>query len=86
MAGNATDEVDLYETEEGDDSQQTKYIMWPEEEENDNQRPILQPMSGNGGGRKLKGRVETRQGAKERSTNLTALKLFARQGKEKSQL
>lgn len=85
MAGNANDEVDLYETEEGDHTQQTKYIMWPEEEENDNQRPILQPVSGNGG-RKLKGRVETRHGGKERSGNLTALKLFARQGKEKSQL
>lgn len=78
--------MDLYETEEGDDSQQTRYIMWAEEQENDNQRPILQPMSGNGMRRKLKGRVETRQGAKERSTNMTALKLFTRQGKEKSQL
>ena len=59
--------------------------MWPEEEENNNQRPILQPVSGNGR-RKLKGRVEMRHGEKEKSGNLTALKLFARQGKKKSQL
>ena len=48
MAGNTNDEVDLYETEEGDDTQQTKYITWPEEEENNNQRPILQPVNGVG--------------------------------------
>ena len=85
MAGNTNDEVDLYETEEGDDTQQTKYITWPEKEENNNQRPILQPVNGNGG-KKLKSRVETRHGGKERLGNLTALKLFAQQRKEKSQL
>lgn len=50
--------------------------MWPGEDENENQTPVLQPVSGNGG-RILKGRAETHHGAKERSTNLTALKLFA---------
>ena len=83
--GNATDEVNHYEIEEGNDPQQTQYITWPGQDADDNQRPILQPVSGNGG-RKLKGKAETRHGAKERSTNLTALKLFARQGAEKSQL
>ncbi len=84
MADNATDEVNYYEIEEGDDSQQTKYITWPENAD-DNQGSILQPVSGNGG-RKLKRRVETRHGAKER-TNLAALKLIARKGgDEKSQL
>ena len=85
MEGNATDKVNRYDIEEGDDPQQTKYITWPGQDADDNQRPILQPVSGNGG-RKLKGKAETRHGAKERATNLTALKLFARQGAEKSQL
>ena len=50
------------------------------------QRSVLQPVSGNGG-RKMKAKAETRHGAKERSTNLTALRLIARQGaEEKSQL
>ena len=84
MADNATDEVNHYEIEDGDDSQQPKYITWPENAD-DNQGSILQPVSGNGG-RKLKGRVETRHGAKER-TSLAALKLIARKGAdEKSQL
>lgn len=52
----------------------------------DSQRSFLQPVIGNGG-KKLKGRAETHHGAKERSTNLAALKLIARQGAdEKSQL
>ena len=85
MEGNATDEGNHYKIEEGDDPQQTQYITWPGQDADDNQRPILQPVSGNGG-RKLKGKAETRHGAKERSTNLTALKLLARQGAEKSHL
>lgn len=85
MEGNATDEVNHYEIEERDDPQQTQYITWPGQDADDNQRPILQLVSGNGG-RKLKGKAETGHGAKERSTNLTALKSFARQGAEKSQL
>ena len=85
MESNATDEVNHYEIEEGDDPQHTQYITWPGQDADDNQRPILQPVSGNGG-RKLKGKAETRHSAKERSTNLTALKLFAWQGAEKSQL
>ena len=85
MEGNATDKVNHYKIEEGDDPQHTQYITWPRQDANDNQRPILQPVSGNRG-RKLKRKAETRHGAKERSTNLTALKLFARQGAEKSQL
>lgn len=77
-----TDEMNHYKTEEKDVSQrQTKYITWPEEDENDDQSPILQPVSGNGG-RTLKGGVERRHGAKERSIKLTALKFFARQGIE----
>ena len=86
MADNATDEVDHYEIEEGDDSQQTKYITWSENAD-DNQRLALQPVSGNGGGgRKLKGRAETRHATKER-TNLAALKLIARkEADDKSQL
>ena len=66
--------------------QHTRYITWPSQEVDDSQRSILQPVSGNGG-RKLKGRAETRHVAKEKSTNLAALKLIARQGAdEKSQL
>ena len=86
MEGNATDVGNHHEAEERDDPQHTRYITWPSQEVDDSQRSILQPVSGNGG-RKLKGRAETRHVAKEKSTNLAALKLIARQGAdEKSQL
>lgn len=52
-----------------------------------NQTMILQPVSGNGAGRKAKGKIETRLGTKERPSSITALKLIARQGAdEKAQL
>ena len=76
MEGNATDEVNHYKIEEGDDPQHIQYITWPGQYVHDNQRPILQPLSGNGE-RKLKGKIETHHGTKERSTNLMVLKLFA---------
>lgn len=74
MADNATDKVNHYEIEERDDSHQTRYITWPENV-NDSQGLILQLVSRNKG-RKLKGRVETRHGAKGQ-TSLAALKLIA---------
>ncbi|MCJ1346732.1 hypothetical protein MMC31_004950, partial [Peltigera leucophlebia] len=86
MDGNATDEGKHQEVEGGDDPQE-RCITWPNQEVDKSQRLILQPVSGNGAGRKAKGKAETHHGAKERSTNLTALKLIARQGAdEKSQL
>lgn len=75
MISNTNDEGDLYKTKERDDTQQTKYIIQPEKEENDNQKLILQPVIENGGN-KLKDKVETHYGGKERLSNLTALKLF----------
>ena len=74
-----------YEIEERDDSQPTRYITWPGQDVDEHQKSILQPVSGNGG-RKLNGKAETRHASKERSTNLTALRLIARQEAEKSQL
>lgn len=51
------------------------------------QGKILEPVSGNGAGRKTKSKAETRLGAKERPRSITALKLIARQGaNEKVQL
>ena len=85
IEGNATDEVNHYEIEERDDPHHTQYITWPGQDADDNQRLILQLVSGNGG-RKLERKAEMRHDAKERLTNLTALKLFARQEAEKSQL
>ena len=43
-----TDKVNHYEIQEEDDPQHTKYITWPEQDADDNQRSILQSMSGNG--------------------------------------
>ena len=63
--------------------QQIKYIMVLEKKKNDNQRPILQSVSGNRG-KKLKKRVETWHGGKKKLGNLTVLKLFSWQRKEKS--
>lgn len=86
MEDNATDEVNHHEIEGIDDAQQTRYITWPGQEADESQRSILQPVSGNGG-RKMKGKAETRHGAKERSTSLAALKLIVRKGAdEKSHL
>ncbi len=77
--GNATNEVNHYEIEEGDETQHTRYITWPGQDVDEHQTSILQPVSGNEG-RKLKGKAEARHVAKERATNLTALRLIARQG------
>ena len=75
-----------HEVEGGDDSQHARYITWHGQDEDDSQRSILQLVSGNGG-RKMIEKAETRHGAKERATNLTALRRIARQGAgEKSQL
>ena len=85
IESNATNKVNHYKIKEKDDPKHTQYITWPCQDADNNQRPILQPVSGNEK-RKFKKKAEMRHGAKERSTNLTALKLFARQGAEKSQL
>lgn len=47
MEGNATEEVNYYNIEKEDDPQQTQYITWPRQDADDNQRPILQLVSGN---------------------------------------
>ena len=82
MDENATNEADYLEFErEVDDPEQIRYITWrTEQEEEKNQSVILQPVSGNGAGRKGKGKIKTCQGGKERATNMSALKLIARQG------
>lgn len=86
MEDNATDEMSHHEIEEGENAQPTRYITWPGQEVDESQRSILQSVSGNGG-RKMRGKVETRHGAKERLTSLAALKLIARKGAdEKSHL
>lgn len=41
---------------------------------------ILQPGTGNSKSRKMKGKMETRHGVKERLTKVTALKIIAQQG------
>ena len=82
MKNNATDEMNHHEIEGRDDTQQTRYITWPSQKVGKNQKSILQPVSGNGGG-KMKGKVETRHGVKERSTSLAALKLIAQKGADK---
>lgn len=62
---------------EKDHTQQTKNIIWPKDKENDNQRLSLQPVSVNEG-KKLKSRIEKHYGRKEKSDNVTTIKLFAR--------
>ena len=88
MDENATGEATHHEFERGGENpQQTRYITWPEQEAGKNKSLILQPVTGNSKSRKTKGKAETRRGVKVRSTNLTALKMIARQGAdEKSQL
>lgn len=76
MEDNATDERNYYKIERGDDTQQTRYITWPGKEADKSQRSILQSVSENGG-KKMKEKVKTCHGAKERLTNLAALKLIA---------
>lgn len=85
MDENATNEADYLEFErEVDDPEQIRYIRWrTEQEEEKNQSFILQPVSGNGAGRKGKGKIKTCQGGKERATNMSALKLIARRGRRK---
>lgn len=85
----AINEVGYPELErEVDDPEQTlRYITWRAEQEVGNQSLILQPVSGNGAGRKGKGKIEARHGGKERPANVSALRLTARQGAdEKAQL
>lgn len=66
---------------EVDDPEQTlRYITWRAEQEVGNQSLILQPVSGNGAGRKGKGKAGARHGGKGRPANVSALKLIARQG------
>lgn len=70
---------------EEEDPQQTRYITWPGQEAE--KSLILQPVAGNSKSRKMKGKMETRHGVKERATSVAALKMIARQGAdEKSQL
>ena len=58
MDGNPWDEATRHhEFEGGDDSQHPRYITWPGQDADDDQRQALQPVSGNGG-RKLKERAE----------------------------
>ena len=76
IKGNAIDEGNHNKAEERDDFQHTQYITWSSQKVDDSQRSILQTVSGNGG-KKLKKKAETRQGAKERSINLAVLKLIA---------
>lgn len=81
----ATDGGDQHDEGEGEDDPQQRYMTRPDQDVGE--RLVLQPVSGNGRGRKVKRTAETRHGAKERSTNLTALRLIARQGaEEQSQL
>lgn len=89
MDENVTNEADHPKLErEVDNAEQTRYITWRiKQEEERNQSLILQPVSENGAGKKGKGKIETRHGGKERPTNMSALKLIARQGAdEKAQL
>lgn len=80
---NETDHLDV--GEEIDKPEQTRYITWRSEQEGErNHSFILQPVSGNGAGRKGKGKIETRHGGKERAMNVTALKLIARQGADEN--
>lgn len=68
-----------------DNSQRIRYITWPEQNADDDQRPVLQPVNGNER-RQLKRRAETHHGVKERWTNLATLRIIAQQGAQKLQL
>ena len=89
MDVHATDEATRLELEIGrEDPEQSRAITRHIGLEIDSsQATILQPVSGNGAGRKAKSKTETRHGGKERPSNITALKMIAKQGAdEKAQL
>lgn len=73
---NATDEATRLELEIGRDKEQSRAIT---RQIGSIQATILQPISGNGAGRKAKGKTETRHGGKERPSSITALKMIAKQ-------
>ena len=73
---NATDEATRLELEIGRDKEQSRAIT---RQIGSSQATILQPVSGNGAGRKAKGKTETRHGGKERPSSITALKMIAKQ-------
>lgn len=89
MDVHATDEATRLELEIGrEDPEQSRAITRHIGLEIDSsQATILQPVSGNGAGRKAKSKTETRHGGKERPSSITALKMIAKQGAdEKAQL
>lgn len=88
IAYDATDATAATRGQEQEEGRQSLQIICQKElqtERNELGNPgILKPTSGNAAIRKAK--TETRHGVKERSTNLTALRMIARQGAdEKSQ-
>lgn len=87
MDENATDEAaHLNHEVEAEDPRQLRIITRQMDQELDCHQ-VLQPVSGNGAGRKGKGKIETCRNAKDRPTSITALKLIAKQGAdEKAQL
>ena len=87
MDENATDEAaHLNHEVEAEDPRQSRVITRQMDQELDCHQ-VLQPVSGNGTGRKGKGKIEARHSAKDRPTSITALKLIAKQGAdEKAQL
>ena len=82
MDDNATDEATHLELEIGSEEvmQSRPMTRQMDRDMELNQATILQPVSGNGAGRKAKAKTETRHGGKERPGNITALKLIAKQG------
>lgn len=55
---NINKKVDSYKIKDRNNFQQTNYIILAENEENNNQGPILQPISGNIKRKKLKKKVK----------------------------
>lgn len=83
MDENATDKAaHLNHEVEAEDPQQSRMITRQMDQELDCHQ-VLQLVSGNGAGRKGKGKIETRHSAKDRPTSITALKLIAKQGADK---
>ena len=87
MDENATNEAAQLNHEiEAEDPRQSRVITRQMDQELDCHQ-VLQPVSGNRAGRKGKGKIEARHGAKDRPTSITALKLIAKQkADEKAQL
>lgn len=89
MDENATDEATRLELEIGTEDPEQSWVITGQIglETDSNQASILQPVSSNGAGRKVKGKAETRHGGKERPSSITALKMIAKQGAdERAQL